>query len=94
MRVELCATDTLRLVQRQDLVAKHVITWLHVRDGDGPGVAIGDEFVGRPSAAGEAGFGDFGEEQGRLADGLEVAADGGEVVDDWAGVAVGPGVPL
>jgi hypothetical protein len=86
-------------VEADDLVAEHVVTRGQARgDIDLPGVAVGDQVVRGPAAgvgAGlEASLGNLDPLERRLVDGAEVARDRGDVVNDGAVVAFGPGVPL
>lgn len=86
-------------VEGEDLVAENVVTRGEtLGDGDRPSEAVGDEVVGGPVAGVGAGvqacLGDLGELKRSLVDGGEVTGDGGDVVDNRAVVALGPGVPL
>ncbi|KAL5896110.1 hypothetical protein ACKVWC_011545 [Pyricularia oryzae] len=94
--VHLGTTLAVALVQGDDLVAEHVVAGSQVAgDGDGGLVAVLDELVGSPDAVLQTGLADLEEVERR---GVDLVAAGGaavgEVVDDGALVAVGPGVPL
>jgi len=81
-------------VQRDDLVAQHVVARREVGDRQVPGVAVLDEVVGGPGAGVRSGFpglcGDFGPGEGGGGYGAEIAGYGGDVVDYGAGVGDGP----
>lgn len=91
--VVLGAVRVLGRVQRDDLMAQHVVARLEGRgDGDVVGEVVGDQVVGRPHAwvgAGDEARGvDLHPGQGRLVDGGRVVGRG-DVVDDGAVVLGG-----
>lgn len=87
-------------VKGNDLVAEDVAAGLDVLgDVDGGGKVVGDHLVGLPVARDGVIVDQTdgsGLEEAEVAglDGCAVSWAGGEVIDDWSVVRVGPGVPL
>jgi hypothetical protein len=94
LRVRLSAIRLARSVQREDLMANHVVARCEVGDRQVPGEIVLDEVVGDPGAGVVAGFPgsglDLGPEEGGWGHGGEVPGDGGDVFLDGADVRSGP----
>jgi hypothetical protein len=94
LRVRLSAIRLARSVQRENLMANHVVARCEVGDRQVPGEVVLDEVVGDPGAGVVAGFPgsglDLGPEEGGWGHGGEVPGDGGDVFLDGADVRSGP----
>lgn len=95
--IRLCTIRLARSVQRDNLVANHVVAWREAGDGQVPVEAGLDEVVGHPCAgvaAGLVGAGlDLGPGEGEGVDGAAVAVAGGYVFLHGADVGGWPCVP-
>lgn len=99
LRVGLGSVGVASRVKGNDLMSENIVARSDTgRDGDGPGVAVGNEVVAGPvtrvGATVETALCDLSEGEAGLVDRAAVSVARGEVVNDGAVVRLRPGVPL
>ena len=100
LRIVLGAALGAGPMQRDELVAEHIVAWRDGRrDLQQPGVVVGDQLIvapdaGRVGLVDQADGVDLEELQRRLVNRLAGSVAVGQVAQDWAMVAAWPGRPL